>query len=126
MASILQSFLSMLQPSPPAAPIATDLSQEEYMSRQNDDSDNFFLLDCRTSQEFAGGHIKGACNISHGDVGSRLSEIPKDKDVIMYCRSGRRVSVIARVLAANDYSRLFHIDGDMTAWLRNSRPVSND
>jgi rhodanese-related sulfurtransferase len=50
--------------------------------------------------------------------------VPKDKDVVIYCRSGRRSALAADVLAANGYSRLSHLEGDMNAWVAKGRPVA--
>ena len=47
----------------------------------------------------------------------------KDKDVVLYCRSGRRSALAADVLAANGYKRLSHLEGDMQAWVARGRPV---
>jgi rhodanese-related sulfurtransferase len=68
--------------------------------------------------------VPGAVNISHEQLGSRLDEVPKDKDVVLYCRSGRRAAMAADVLRANGYSRLSHLEGDMLAWAANGRPIA--
>lgn len=126
MASLLQSFLSLFKLTPAGPSAATDLSQEEFKDRQADQNDEFFLIDCRTQQEFNSGHIKNAYNISHNEAPSRLAEIPRDKDLIIYCRTGRRVSMLVKFLASQDYTQLYHLDGDMSAWLRNQQAVTQD
>ncbi len=47
------------------------------------------LLDVRTRDEFASGHVKGALNIPVQELGQRLSEVPRGA-VVVYCRSGGR------------------------------------
>lgn len=112
-------FLSgMLQPSP-----AKDITQDEFIARQNA-GDSMVILDVRTKEEFAQGYIKGAVNIAHTQLASHLQDIPKDKDIIIYCRSGRRVGMAAKILKNNGYEKLFHLDGDMNEWLKNRKPVS--
>jgi rhodanese-related sulfurtransferase len=61
--------------------------------------------------------------VPYDQVASRLAEVPKDKDVVLYCRSGRRAGLAADVLAAQGYTRLSHLEGDMTAWVEKGRPV---
>jgi len=124
MASLLQGFLSFIGITPAAPSPAIDLTQEEFLARQKDKKDDFFLLDCRTEQEFKSGHIKNAYNISHNEASSRLTEIPRDQDVIIYCRTGRRVSVLVNYLASKNYTQLYHLDGDMTGWIRKQLPIS--
>jgi phage shock protein E len=82
-----------------------------------------FVLDVRSPEEYVAGHVPGAVNIPHDQVAARLAEVPKDKDVVLYCRSGRRAGMAAEVLAANGYTRLQHLEGDMVGWQERQRPV---
>lgn len=114
---------------PAAAPAATaatvpGMSQDELLQHQKQHGDHLFVLDVRTPQEFAEGHVPGAVNISHDQLAARLAEVPKDQDVVLYCRSGRRAGMAADVLRAHGYTRLSHLDGDMQAWVANGRPVA--
>jgi hypothetical protein len=54
------------------------------------DSSSLFLLDVRTREEYALGTIEGAVNIPHYEVRGRLSEIPRDKPVVVFCADGHR------------------------------------
>lgn len=108
----------------PAATPAPSMSQDQLLQHQKQHADHLFVLDVRTPQEFAEGHVPGAVNISHDQLAARLAEVPKDKDVVLYCRSGRRAAMAADVLRANGYTRLSHLDGDMQAWVANGRPVA--
>ena len=56
------------------------------------------VIDVRTPEEFASGHINGAINIPYDQIEARrsaLSKVKKDENILVYCRSGRR-SEIAR------------------------------
>ena len=48
------------------------------------------LLDVRTRDEFAGGHVDGAVNIPVDELPARIGELATDRPVVAYCRSGRR------------------------------------
>jgi phage shock protein E len=76
------------------------------------------VLDVRTPEEFAAGHVPGAINVPHDQVEARLAELAgaKDQDVVLYCRSGRRVQVAAGVLAKAGFTRLSHLEGDFPGW----------
>ena len=110
-------------PAATAPAVVAPISQEAVLERQAKHDNSLFLLDVRTPQEFAEGHVPDAVNVPHDQLASRLAEVPKDKDVVIYCRSGRRSALAADVLAANGYSRLSHLEGDMNAWVATGRPV---
>lgn len=103
----------------------TDISQAELMQRIKANHANL-ILDVRSPQEYAEGHIPGAINIPHNQIASRLAEIgtQKDKEVVLYCGSGGRVVTAANTLQAAGFSKLLHLDGDMNGWRSNgSLPI---
>jgi len=106
-----------------AEPAVSLVSQEALLARQQKADPALFVLDVRTPQEFAAGHVPGAVNIPHDQVAARLMDVPKDKDVVIYCHSGRRAALAAETLAAKGYTRLRHLDGDMQAWEAKGLPV---
>ena len=99
------------------------LTQDAYLALPKSGEQAPFVLDVRAPEEFVTGHVPGAVNIPYDQVAARLAEVPKDKDVVLYCRSGRRAGMAAEALAANGYTRLKHLEGDMTAWIERGRPV---
>jgi len=56
------------------------------------------LLDVRTPEEFGAGHLDGAINISVDSLAARLAEIPRDRELVVYCRSGKRSARAASIL----------------------------
>jgi rhodanese-related sulfurtransferase len=81
------------------------------------------VLDVRTADEYATGHVPGAINIPYDQVGARFAEVPKDRPVVLYCRSGRRAGLAAEVLKDQGYRQLQLLEGDMPAWIEKGRPV---
>ena len=63
-----------------------------------------FVLDVRTPQEFASGHIPGAVNIPVDDLRSRLGELPRDRKIAAYCQVGQRGYLATRILQQNGFS----------------------
>jgi rhodanese-related sulfurtransferase len=104
-------------------PLTTEVSPGALLERLDDGTKAPYVLDVRTAEEYVGGHVPGAVNIPHDQVAARLAEVPKDREVVLYCRSGRRAQLAAEVLAENGYARLQHLQGDMTAWAEQGRPV---
>lgn len=75
------------------------------------DKNETLLIDVRTSGEFQFAHIDGAINIPVDDIRSRLSEIPKDKKIVVYCAVGLRGYLASRILLQNGYSNVYNLSG---------------
>lgn len=56
------------------------------------------LLDVRTPQEFAEGHVNGATNIPVQELPQRVAELGAARQVVVYCRSGGRSAAAAQIL----------------------------
>jgi rhodanese-related sulfurtransferase len=80
------------------------------------------LIDVRTPQEFASGHIAGAVNIPVDQLASRLSEIPAGQPVVVYCRSGNRSAQASQILARAGYSSIYDLGG-IIGWTAQGYPV---
>lgn len=64
-------------------------------------------IDVREDDEWAAGHIDGAIHVKLGDIeAGSVSAIPKDKDVALYCRSGRRSAIAMTALKNLGYTRV--------------------
>ena len=74
------------------------------------------VVDVRTPQEFASGHVPGAINIPYDDIGKRASEIgPPSTQVLLYCRTGRRSGIAADALDRAGYKKVYDFR-TVTAW----------
>lgn len=70
------------------------------------------IIDVRTPDEFADGHYSGARNIPVNVLGNRLDEIgPKDKPVVLYCASGARSAMAAKMLKASGFADVTNAGG---------------
>jgi len=104
---------------------APTVSQEQLLERINGNDSELVVLDVRTAQEFAAGHVPGAINISHDELEARLPELEadRDRDVVVYCRSGKRAGLALDMLEKAGFKRLYHLEGDYLGWAAASRPV---
>jgi rhodanese-related sulfurtransferase len=75
------------------------------------------ILDVRTAEEFADAHIDGALNIPVQELQQRYVELGQDKQqsIIIYCRSGARSAMAARMLSQLGFTRVKDI-GAMSNW----------
>jgi len=110
---------------PAATEAAPRTSQEDLLARLAKKDPTVVVLDVRTPAEFAAGHVPGARNVSHDQLAGRVGELSelRDKDVVLYCRSGRRTALAEDVLRRAGFKRLLHLDGDYLAWQAQQRPV---
>ncbi len=83
------------------------------------------VLDVRTPEEFAAGHVPGAINIPHTELAARVAELDdaRDRDIVVYCRTGKRAGEALGVLEKSGFKRLLHLQGDYTRWSEEERPV---
>ena len=83
------------------------------------------VLDVRTPAEFAEGHVPGAINIPHAELSARISELEgsREKDIVVYCRTGVRAEEALGVLGKAGFKRLYHLKGDYTRWADEKRAI---
>ncbi len=106
----------------PESQAAQLLAPRQYQEQFTTQNVEHVLLDVRTPAEFTSGHIPGAINISVQSLPDRLSEIPSDQPVVVYCRSGNRSAAAARILADAGYKEIYDLGG-IIAWTAQGLPV---
>lgn len=74
-----------------------------------------FVLDVRRKAEFSEGHIPGATNIAHTRLLSRLGELPKNRHILVNCRSGARSARATSLLQRHGYT-VTNLAGGICAW----------
>ena len=82
-------------------------------ARMMQEETDFVLLDVRTQEEYASGHIPGAICIPNETIGSdEIKELPdKDQLILVYCRSGNRSKQASEKLAALGYTNIVEFGG---------------
>jgi rhodanese-related sulfurtransferase len=112
-------------PAPAADSSMPVMTQFDLIARLQRKDPDVVVLDVRTPAEFAAGHVPGARNISHELLQSRIEELGdvRGKQVVVYCRSGRRSSLAGEVLRKAGFKRLAHLEGDYLAWESEQRPI---
>lgn len=80
--------------------------------KMNEKLDNgAVLIDVRSNSEYDLEHLNGAINIPYDVIGSNLDDIPKDKEIIVYCQSGNRSSKAAKTLIDAGYKNVYDLGG---------------
>lgn len=104
--NLLQSLFGPPMPSVSAAELNEKMKQPKRP----------LVLDVRQPDEFRTGHIIGAKLIPLGELGRRLGELPKDKEIVCVCASGSRSSSATKMLMRAGYNAV-NMKGGMTSWL---------
>ncbi len=84
------------------------------------------VLDVRTADEFASGHIVDARHIGLDKLAEQLDSIKKyrEKAVIVCCESGARSNQAAKLLKAQGFQFVYNLSGGLTAWRQDNLPLS--
>lgn len=80
------------------------------------DNGEVFLLDVRTQEEYDEGYIRGSTLIPVDVISTRLDEIPKDKKILVYCRSDRRSTQASQILVDNGFKQVYNMKGGISEW----------
>lgn len=85
------------------------------------------VLDVRTPEEFADGHIRNATNAdwkNPEEFKIKISQLPRTEPVYVYCRSGVRSEKASEWLRANGFTQVSGLDGGIEAWKKAGKRVS--
>jgi rhodanese-related sulfurtransferase len=84
------------------------------------------LLDVRTPEEFASGHIEGALLVPVAELPDELDQLGayKDRGVVVYCESGGRANKALDVLEEAGFHNLTILEGSMSRWREEGLPVA--
>ena len=83
---------------------------DEFMNIVATQPGGVLILDVRTPDETAGGMIEGAVNIPVDELQGRLSELPKDKEIVTHCRTGLRAEMAYTILKNDGFKTRFLYD----------------
>jgi phage shock protein E len=120
-------FFSVLfsTPNTYADPINSTMLPEHLMSAINQKSAPW-ILDVRSSKEYANAHIPFANLISVDELNQKLDRLPDEKNelILLYCQSGHRAHSALQILKNAGYTNLVELEGHFMAWQENGLPVA--
>lgn len=103
-------------------PAPGKISPEDYQNAFVGKKTQHLLIDVRTPEEYATGIIAGAVNIPVDQLSQRLSEVPKDQPVVVYCHSGNRSGQASQILDQAGYTQVYDLGG-ISQWQSAGMPV---
>ncbi len=81
-----------------------------------DKGEPFILVDVREQQEWDAGHIQGAWLMPLGSLDKRINELDRNREIIVYCRSGKRSEKAARILLESGFQNIQNMKGGILSW----------
>lgn len=114
-----QGFCGITAEPAPAVPTMT--VHELKQLREN--GDNHFLLDVREPHEQSISRIEGAVLIPLGELESRTAELPRDRRILVHCKSGGRSARAVSKLREQGFEDVWNISGGIIAWAREIDPT---
>jgi rhodanese-related sulfurtransferase len=102
--------------------VINDIDSESLQARIVGGED-LLLVDIRTPAEIAQGAIPDAMRLPMHLIPMKVNELPKDRDVVLYCRSGARSYQACAYLAQQGYDRVLNLRGGIIAWARHGYPI---
>ncbi len=114
-------------------PISQDVLQKEaesiepsQLQARLESGEAPVVIDVRTPEEYAAGHIPGAQNIPFDQVAERISEVDAPHGVALYCMVGPRARKGEAALLASGYETVLHIEGGLAGWEASGLPVERE
>jgi rhodanese-related sulfurtransferase len=108
--------------SAPAAGYPKELSPQQVKTEL---ANGVILLDVRELDEYTQSHIAESLWIPLGELSSRLQELPRDRLIIVVCRTGVRSAQGRDILLASGFSKVSSLSAGMQAWIAAGFPVES-
>lgn len=115
-------LLSQNKPTTATKPLPMEVTPTEAAAMHDAGA---LVLDVREQSEWVAGHVAGATLIPLGELESRMSELPKDKDIVVICRTGVRSAQGRDTLLKAGFKRVTSMTGGITAWTSGGLPTVN-
>jgi rhodanese-related sulfurtransferase len=91
--------------------------------RARDVSADAYLIDVREDDEWLAGHAPGAVHLPMIELPDRLDEVPRDRDVVVVCRSGHRSAEVVSFLIVRGIGNVRNLADGMLGWAAAGRPL---
>lgn len=106
-----------------SSPETNIISESDFIELHDSE---YTLIDVRTQDEFDSGHINSAINLDfYSDTFKNdILSLPKNKTIVLYCRTNNRSGKTATILKENGYKDILVIKGGITEWVKNGNDIN--
>ena len=101
------------------------LEEALALIQSNSENEDFVILDIRTPEEFANGHIENAINLNFYSLTliDELDKLDKEKTYLIYCRTARRTGITLAMMGALGFREAYTMLGGITQWGAEGLPI---
>jgi rhodanese-related sulfurtransferase len=102
------------------------VSQARDLIQKSAGDAQFVILDVRTPEEFAQGHLSGAVNVNlmAPDFERRLGALDRGKTYLVYCRTGNRSAKAIQIMGRLGFRSVYHMSEGIVGWQKKGFPLS--
>lgn len=111
-------FRSLMGPGVPSVTV------QQAAELQGDDG-GALIVDVREPNEYAQIRAKGAVLLPLGRLNGRVSDLPRDRELLLMCRTGGRSQNATQLLLANGFANVSNVSGGIVAWYQAGLPTSS-
>ena len=86
-------------------------------------SSNVLVVDVRTPEEYAQGHLKGAINIPLSTLPLRINGLDQKRPILVYCQTGIKSAEASSILVRAGFTKVYNLEGGITAWINSGYPT---
>jgi rhodanese-related sulfurtransferase len=99
--------------------------EAQALIRENSGDREFVVLDVRTPDEFAQGHIEGAVLVDYRSPGFRdkMAGLDRSKTYLVYCRTGNRSVGAMKIMSDLGFRSYYHLEGGFKRWVEEGLPA---
>ncbi len=99
------------------------IKSKDLAQKLQSDESGVCLIDVRSEDEFKSGTIKGAHCIPHTEIENKVALLPKDKKIVLFCKSGNRSAKAKEALKDFDFHEVNELEGGIQAWTDEHLPI---
>ena len=102
------------------------VGKSQTLMKERAGKPDFVILDVRTPEEFAEGHIVGAVNldVQAKDFEKKLRALDRKKSYLVYCRTGNRSRKATVAMEALGFRSIFHMNEGIVKWKQQNLPLT--
>lgn len=116
---LLQVNFALAQSTDSATVVSVETFEKMAKKKKN------AVLDVRTPEEMAEGHLINALNFDFLDESfpEKIESLNKNKTYLLYCRSGKRTAKAGALMKAAGFKNVYMLEGGITAWTEEGKPI---
>jgi rhodanese-related sulfurtransferase len=112
-------------PGTPRGVLAVSVQRAAELQAAADAGEGALIIDVREPHEYLQARAPGALLLPLGQLAGRVGDLPRDRDLLLMCRTGARSYNATSFLLANGFERVANVEGGIVAWHGAGLPITS-